>query len=164
MERGVALAGFMGIGKSTVGAALAPRLGLRFVDLDERIEAEAGCSVSEIFAREGEPGFRAREARAVQALSEGPPIVLALGGGTLHHLDNLTVLQRGFHVVSLVAPLEEIRDRVGTSDAVRPLWADAASRYAERAEGYRRADAVADVSGLDVDGALRAVLEVLPCE
>jgi shikimate kinase len=154
----------MGVGKSTVGAALADHLGLGFVDLDGLLEAEAGCSVADLFDREGEPGFRLRETRAVRRLAGGPPVVLALGGGTIHHGDNLELLRGRFFVMSLLAPLSEIRARVGSSDASRPLWGDAESRFLERDAGYRRADACVDVSGLDLDATVRAVIEALPCD
>src|SRR5688500_9366932 len=76
----VLLAGMMGSGKSAVGGILARRLGWRFVDTDREIEAVAGASVAEIFAREGEPRFRERERDALRALPASGAVV-ALGGG-----------------------------------------------------------------------------------
>jgi shikimate kinase len=163
MGRGVALAGFMGVGKSTVGAALAPRLGLGFMDLDAEIAAESGRSVPQIFSCEGEAGFRAREAATLRRILRGPPVVLALGGGTLHQPGNLDALQACCTVVSLLADLDEIRGRLGAEDEQRPLWADAEARFAAREAGYHRADFCVDVSGLDISDSVDAVLGVLPC-
>ena len=163
MGRGVALGGFMGVGKSTVGAALAPRLGLSFVDLDEEIVAESGRSVPQIFSCEGEAGFRSREAATLRRILGGPPVVLALGGGTLHQPGNLDALQACCTVVSLLVDLDEIRARLGPEDENRPLWADAEARFSAREAGYRRADFCVEVSGLGISESVDAVLEILPC-
>lgn len=80
-EKSIALVGMMGAGKSTVGRRLAKRLGLAFVDADAEIEAAAGLSVAEIFDRYGEGRFREGERRVLARLIEGPPRVIAAGGG-----------------------------------------------------------------------------------
>ena len=77
------LTGFMGAGKSTVGAILARDLGWRFIDLDRVIEAGSKSTVAEIFRDYGEADFRRRERQAVQQLISEEEIVLALGGGTI---------------------------------------------------------------------------------
>jgi shikimate kinase len=77
----VALIGFMGSGKSTIGRLLASRLGYAFVDLDVVIEAESGRSIRELFAEEGEEAFRARESAALASLAGRQSLVLAAGGG-----------------------------------------------------------------------------------
>lgn len=77
----IAFVGLMGAGKSCVGRRLAVRLGLPFVDVDAEIEAAAGLTVSEIFSRYGEPAFRDGERKVVARLLDGPPLVLATGGG-----------------------------------------------------------------------------------
>jgi shikimate kinase len=80
--RSIVLVGMMGVGKSTVGRRLAARLRLPFVDADHEIEvAHAGMTVPEIFAEHGEPYFREGEARVIARLLDGPPGVLATGGG-----------------------------------------------------------------------------------
>src|ERR1700691_2026118 len=81
--RRIVLTGFMGSGKSTVGPLLAARLGWRFVDVDDVIEAEARTKITELFARDGEAAFREREHEAIKRLAESEELVLALGGGAI---------------------------------------------------------------------------------
>jgi shikimate kinase len=82
-RRSIVLVGMMGAGKSSVGRRLAGRLGIPFVDADAEIEAAAGMTIPEIFAKHGEPYFRAGEARVIARLLEGGPQVLATGGGAI---------------------------------------------------------------------------------
>ncbi|MBY0430416.1 MAG: shikimate kinase [Rhodospirillales bacterium] len=77
----IVLVGLMGAGKSCIGRRLAARLDLPFRDADTEIEAAAGCTVSEIFAKFGEPAFREGERRVITRLLAGPVHILALGGG-----------------------------------------------------------------------------------
>jgi shikimate kinase len=81
--RSVVLVGMMGAGKSSVGRRLSARLGIAFVDADTEIEIAAGMSIPEIFARHGEPYFRAGEARVIARLLDSGPQVLATGGGSV---------------------------------------------------------------------------------
>ena len=85
--RPLVLVGMMGAGKSSVGRRLAVRLGLPFVDADSEIEAAAGMSIPEIFARHGEAAFRSGEARVIARLLDGGPQVLATGGGAFMNAD-----------------------------------------------------------------------------
>ncbi|MCA3752587.1 MAG: shikimate kinase, partial [Phenylobacterium sp.] len=79
--RTITLVGLMGSGKSSVGKRLAQALDLPFRDADEEVEKAAGRSIPEIFEQLGEPAFRDGERRVIARLLEGPPIVLATGGG-----------------------------------------------------------------------------------
>src|SRR5579862_8811316 len=81
--RRIVLTGFMGSGKTTVGPLLARRLGWSFIDADDVIAAEAGCSIPEIFTRDGEAAFRAIEHAAIKRLASDEELVLALGGGAI---------------------------------------------------------------------------------
>ena len=92
--RTIVLVGLMGVGKSTVGRRLAARLGLPFADGDHVIEEAAGMTVSEIFATRGEVEFRAGEARVMKRLLEGPPIVLATGGGAVLNPDTRALMEK----------------------------------------------------------------------
>ena len=138
------LVGPMGSGKSTVGRALARRLGMRFLDSDREIEARCGVDIPTIFEYEGERGFRLREARAIDELSAGDDLVLATGGGAVLSAATRRLLRERGHVVLLaVDPAEQLR-RVG-GDARRPLLATAdpaarlAELMAERGPLYREA-------------------------
>lgn len=126
--RGVVLLGLPGAGKSTVGALVAARLGWAFVDLDAVIEADVGASVAEIFAREGEAGFRAREHAAtlslVREMATGARrVVLSPGGGWVEDPANLTAL--GPEIVSVYLRVKPIiaLGRLGDAAASRPLIA-----------------------------------------
>jgi shikimate kinase len=81
--RSVVLVGMMGAGKSSIGRRLAARLTVPFVDADSEIEAAAGMTIPEIFAKHGEPYFRAGEARVIARLLDAGPQVLATGGGAV---------------------------------------------------------------------------------
>ena len=115
------LVGFMGTGKSTLGRQVAERMGLPFVDLDERIERSSGSSVSEIFAREGEDGFRRRESQALLELVKEPEqMVVATGGGAFTVDANRLLMKKAGVVVWLDVPIGEILARIDGLE--RPLW------------------------------------------
>ena len=119
-QRTIALVGLMGVGKSSVGRRLANRLKLPFADADVEIEAAAGMTISEIFASLGETEFRAGEARVIRRLLEGPPIVLATGGGAMMNAETRALLKAQADTVWLRAELDVIAERVARRDT-RPL-------------------------------------------
>lgn len=147
------LVGFMATGKTTVGRILAARLGWKLVDLDEVIVGEAGLTVPEIFAAEGEPGFRARETRALGAVSRERKVVVATGGGAACREDNLrTMLDAGRVVALAITPDEAVRRARG--GAGRPLLAGqadpvatATALLAARTPFYARAHLSVDTVG-----------------
>lgn len=141
----------MGAGKSSVGPALARRVGTRFVDSDEEIVREAGRSVAEIFASEGEAGFRRRE-RAVLERLAGEPAVVALGGGAVAQAGAPELLAAAGPIVYLRARPETLLLRMGDCRS-RPLLAEVppAARLdrvrallAEREPAYAVASLVVD--------------------
>jgi shikimate kinase len=142
----VFVVGFMASGKSSVGRALAVRLGVPFSDLDAEVEAAAGATVREIFAEHGEAGFRRREQRALAALLErSGDRVIALGGGTPAQPGCAALLAAADGVsVWLDAPWETVVARVRAAGAgTRPLFADeAAARrlYDDRRPVYAASD------------------------
>lgn len=159
------LAGFMGSGKSTVGARLARQLGWRFVDLDERIEAAAGISIPQFFERHGEPAFRQLEADELRAalgraVEHQEPTVLALGGGTYAQAGAPEFLRNaGVPVIWLDARIEVLLSRCMTMTG-RPLFRNEASfraLYTQRVASYQLADFRVDSSG----EAAAAVAEIL---
>lgn len=120
LTRTIALVGLMGVGKSTVGKKLAEALNAAFVDSDEEIEKAAGLSVQEIFARHGEPEFRRGERRVIERLLNGPPIVLATGGGAYIDPATRALMKEKSTTVWLRADLDVIWRRVNRRDT-RPL-------------------------------------------
>jgi shikimate kinase len=150
--RHVVLVGLSGSGKSTVGRLLAARLGRAFVDTDDLVVALAGCSIPDLFAREGEVAFRAVERRAVAGAVGGPPAVIATGGGAPTDATNRAALWRGNLVVWLDAPVEALAARVGAAGTGRPLLAGgAAERLVGLAEARRPVYASAHLR-LETDG------------
>jgi shikimate kinase len=116
----VYLVGMPGSGKSTVGAELAGKLGVPFIDLDVEIAREAGLGVTEIFAEEGEAGFRAREAAALLASSTHDPAVIACGGGVVLEPANRITLRSSGTCVFLDVPLDVLAARIEPNED-RPL-------------------------------------------
>lgn len=110
--RNLALIGFMGTGKSSVGRQAAEHLQFTFVDTDVLIENEVGRSISEIFAQQGEAAFRKCERDAVNSLSERRDTVIAAGGGLGADPENLASLKAHSLVICLWAPAETIWERV----------------------------------------------------
>ncbi len=138
-KENIALVGMPGCGKSAVGALVAAALGREFVDTDALVEAECGCSIAELFEREGEAEFRRRECAAVARISERDGIVIATGGGAVLSGENRAALRRSARVyllereTALLAvegrPLSESRERLEKMLAERgPLYLEVADR------------------------------------
>jgi shikimate kinase len=112
----------MGAGKSTLGPRLASALGRPFVDADAALENEAGASIAELFEKEGEAGFRARERALIGKLASDPACVVALGGGAMAQPGIEELLRRHGTVVYLRARPETLLARIGDA-ATRPMLA-----------------------------------------
>jgi len=153
----VALVGFMGAGKTTVGRALAERLGWRFTDLDGVIQARAGRSIEQIFQQQGESAFRELE-RAVMgetlAAAESGPLVLALGGGAFCFEENRETLRDAeTPVVFLDASMDELFRRSEQPEVVRPLRRDREQfrqLYQERRSAYLKAHLRVETEGREI--------------
>ena len=117
----IILTGFMGTGKSTVGRALAARLGATFVDTDQLIEQRASCRITDIFARLGEATFRQMEADLALDLADRQDLVIATGGGFFTNQENIRVLEQNGRILCLTATPLEILGRVKKQGQVRPL-------------------------------------------
>jgi shikimate kinase/3-dehydroquinate synthase len=159
LGRHLALAGFMGSGKSRLGAAVAGRLERSFVDLDREIEARTGATIAELFTERGESGFREVEERtALDVLGRAEAAVLALGGGAvLSERTRKTLATRAFTVLIDVEP-ETAWQRVSGSD--RPLAQEEDAFHALHRDRQPVYDAVADARARDVDGILLAAAGV----
>ncbi len=120
----LALIGFMGTGKTSVGRLVADHLGFEFLDTDELIQTRTGRSIADIFAKEGEPAFRALEKQVVQELSQREKTVTSTGGGLPTNPENLAALKSFALVVCLWASPEKIWERV-RNQSHRPLLHDA---------------------------------------
>lgn len=152
----VFLSGPMGVGKSTVAARVAERLGLRTVDLDARIEARAGRRVAEIFAEHGEPAFRELERACARELLDEDDVVVALGGGTVTDRATRRALLDAGILVTLMAPVEELLRRVGGGEGRPLLQGDAEARLravlearrSHYAEAHARVDAARPVEAV----------------
>jgi len=118
--RNIILVGLMGSGKTTVGKALARKLGVPFVDSDHEIEARTGVRIPTIFEVEGEAGFRRREAQVIAELCAQDGIVIATGGGAVMDPENRRVMRQGAWVVYLDVPVRLLFERTRHDDN-RPL-------------------------------------------
>lgn len=166
--RRIVLTGFMGAGKSTIGALLAQSLGWRFIDSDLVIEREAGRSIAQIFAEQGEAAFRTMEAEAIHAQALREDSVLALGGGAIesaHTREVLNTLTKT-KIVFLDAPLDVMVDRclAQPNAAERPILTDRlrlTQRFASRLPYYRQAHLTVPTAGLSPHGVVVRILSEL---
>ncbi|NPA43444.1 MAG: shikimate kinase [Chlorobi bacterium] len=149
----IALSGYMGSGKSSVGRALAALTGFAFTDLDEEVAKKTGLSPAELIRQKGEEAFRATEEKVLkEILQSEQDMILALGGGTVTHPGSRRVLKDQAIVVFLHTPPEMIVRRLETEEGDRPLLPkngrgtidrEAIRRhYASRLPYYRQADVV----------------------
>ena len=161
------LVGMMGSGKSSAGRHLAERLGYRFLDADSSIEQVAGRSIPELFASEGETGFRDLEAAVLNQIASWHSLVVATGGGVVTRPENWGQLQQGV-VIWLDAPDALLLERLSADPTPRPLMqsADPAARLAElmtqRRPLYAQADLHIVQDGRSADQVAEQVLEALP--
>lgn len=167
LPRPLVLVGLMGAGKSAVGRRVAARLDVPFIDADAEIEKAAGCSVSEIFEREGEAGFRAGERRVVARLLEEEPVhVLATGGGAFMDPGTRALIREKGISLWLRADLEVLFERVSRRSH-RPLLKTAdpkatlAALMEQRYPVYAEADIVVDSADGPIGAMIDKVLQAL---
>ncbi len=163
--RNIVLIGFMGTGKSAVGALLARRLGWRCIDTDQVVETRHRTSVSRIFHRRGEAYFRELEARVVAEVAALSEVVIATGGGVVLRSENMTRLRQHGWIVALTAPKDVLLSRL-RDGPVRPLLRGdppaAVSRLlAERERFYRDADLIVDVATAAPERVVDAIVAFL---
>lgn len=140
-QRSIVLVGFMAAGKSKIGALLADRLRLPFLDTDKAIEQSCGRSITELFRDHGEAEFRRAERELITRLMSGGPQVIALGGGAFADPANREALNSGARTIWLDTPFELIVERLSrfshrplatdrSESELRALWKQRRSSYA----------------------------------
>jgi shikimate kinase len=166
--RAVSLVGFMGAGKTTVGRALAARLGWRFEDLDDVIQAREGRTIEQIFQQQGESAFRNLEhltVREVLMTADSAPLVLALGGGAFVETPVRRALRdANIPAVFLDAEVEELFQRSEQPEVVRPLRQDRdrfSQLYERRRPAYLKADLRIETGGKAIDVVLEEIISGL---
>lgn len=156
--------GFMGVGKTSVSAALGRMLKLPVIEMDQQIARQEGMTIPEIFAQKGEGHFRRCETALLEGLAAGSTCLVSCGGGAAMRQENVAAMRRCGTVVLLTARPEVILERVKDSDQ-RPLLqgrknvADIAALMAQRRSAYEvAADVTVDTSDLTIEEVCRAVL------
>jgi len=164
----VFLVGMMGCGKSTTGKRLASRLGYTFCDTDQLITQATGLGIAQLFAQEGEAGFRRLESQVLAQVASHTRLVVATGGGVVTQPLNWSYLHHGV-VVWLDAPLEVLVSRLSQRQD-RPLLAQDSQNperlrqrlgelLAQRHSYYAQADVRVEIgAGMTVEGVTRAIL------
>ena len=154
--RNLVLVGMPGCGKTTVGRALARQLGRTLVDLDQRIEEEAGRPIPEIFAREGEEAFRRLEHRILCRVARESGQVVATGGGIVTRRDNWAPIRQNSTVIFLRRPLDQLPVEGRPLSLTHPLE----ELYRQRLPLYEE---IADwtVDNVTVDGAVSEIVRRL---
>ena len=165
--RSIYLIGMMGSGKTSTGRPLAERLGYGFVDADAVIEQAAGCSIAEIFQRDGEPEFRALEKQVLNSISQRHSLVVATGGGVVTQKENWGLLHSGI-VVWLDVIQEQLLKRLQSDTTVRPLLqtvdpeAALNELLAERKALYAEADLTVVINDEPPEAVADGIVQLLP--
>lgn len=159
LKKTVVLIGMMGAGKTAVGKALAAALQVPFRDSDAEIEIAANMSISEIFARDGEPFFRRKETQVISRLLDGRPSVLSTGGGAYMSATNRQMVTERGVAVWLNADLSVLWNRVRHKDT-RPLLRTA-DPLATLREIYERRVPIYGLADITVDSGPRQSIEAM---
>jgi len=166
MKSNVALIGFMGVGKTVVGKALAKKLNWEFIELDSLIEQRVGKSIPEIFQQDGEIVFRQLEIEVIKKVSEGENTVIACGGGIVLNQINIDRLRQKSRIVYLTASPAVILKRILGDGGERPLLKVANPSLTiqgllrfRRPFYERAADIKINTSKLSVDAAAEQIIE-----
>ena len=165
--RSIYLVGMMGSGNTSTGRPLAERLGYGFVDADAVIEQAAGCSIPEIFERDGEAGFRKLESQVLSAISQRHSLVVATGGGVVTQPENWGLLHSGIVIWLDVIP-NQLLQRLKADSTVRPLLQTADPEAAlntllnERRPLYAEADLTVVINEETPEQVADGILTLLP--
>jgi len=160
------LIGFMGSGKTTIGKRLAERIGFDFVDTDHFIEMQQGLSVTEIFARHGEPAFREMERNVLSEMLNLDYAVVSTGGGMPCHGNNMDVMLSGGKVVYLKTSPQALARRLLRSHTERPLIKGKSetelqqyitTKLTEREPFYNRAHIIMETENISIEELLQSL-------
>jgi XRE family aerobic/anaerobic benzoate catabolism transcriptional regulator len=167
-KKPIALLGVRGAGKSSVGAVLARRLGVAFVEIDQRIEETSGLPLGEVFALHGEAYYRRIEREVLTQLLAHPlAMVLATGGSIVNDPTNYALLRARCRTIWLSARPEDHWNRVVAQGDQRPMaenphaFAELRALLAARDKLYARADHTIDTTGLRVPQVAAAIAELV---
>ncbi len=166
LDRPVVLVGMMGCGKSHAGYLLAKALELKFVDSDKKIEEAAGCSVQEVFARDGEEKFRTSEKRIIAELLGFGVVVMATGGGAIMNADTAAFIKDKAVSIWIDAPVDELLERI-EHKGDRPLLAKGdpgqilEDLLVQRRPAYETADITVSGGGLSVAELVDSMVDAL---
>lgn len=159
-DRNIVITGFMGTGKTTVAKKVAKQLNRPFVDTDEKIVEQAGKSIPEIFAQDGEAVFRHHERRVCRFYAGQSGLVIATGGGALVDADNRNVMLASGLVVCLLASKEAIRQRLAGQTG-RPLFSgDWEALYDKRADAYAAIPHQIDTTSIKPDEVAQEIIRL----
>ena len=165
--RSIYLVGMMGSGKTSTGRPLAERLGYGFVDADAVIEQAAGCSIPDIFDRDGEAGFRSLESQVLNAISQHHSLVVATGGGVVTQPENWGLLHSGIVIWLDVVP-DQLLHRLNADSTVRPLLqatdpeASLNTLLNERRPLYGEADLTVVINDETPEAVADGILQLVP--
>ena len=165
--RSLYLVGMMGSGKTSTGRPLAERLGYGFVDADAVIEQVAGCTISEIFERDGEEEFRSLETQVMRSISERHSLVVATGGGVVTRTENWGMMHQGI-VIWLDVERRQLLQRLQSDTTQRPLLmtGDPAETLDEilkqRRPLYDEADLTVVIESESADVVADGIIQLLP--
>ena len=165
--RSLYLVGMMGSGKTSTGRPLAEQLGYGFVDADAVIEQAAGCTIAEIFERDGEEGFRSLESQVLSAICQRHSLVVATGGGVVTQPKNWGLLHSGI-VIWLDVMRDQLLNRLKADATERPLLqtpdpeAALDALLAKRKTLYAEADLTVVIDQEDPTAVAEGILKLLP--
>lgn len=167
LEKNIFITGFMGTGKSTVGRYLAQKTGKIFLDMDNIIESQEGCSISDLFSIKGETYFRKLETKVLKEICQRRGIIVATGGGTFLSEENIELAHSCGDIILLKAAPEVIAERLKKETDSRPLlWGrnyltQIKTLLNKRQEKYNRFENQIDTSNLTIKQVVAKIMNYI---
>ncbi|PLX67909.1 MAG: shikimate kinase [Denitrovibrio sp.] len=165
--KNIYLIGFMGTGKSTVGRMLAEDLGANFVDTDKMVEGKTGKTISDIFEESSEEEFRRLETDVLREITDKDNLVVSTGGGIVVTRGNLELMKETGIVITLIADVQTIMDRVMADGSNRPLlevdepFEEIKKLLFDRASFYINAHHIVETSDISAREAANQILDLV---